>query len=172
MCQVVTRTALKSYADRSKQPDVTATLCYMTARMTLDVTAIGRRAALRRELLRLEQADVATKAGMSRAYVSRLENGGVLNPKLADLAAIADALGLSLDALIYGRPTDTSDVDLPNILSRRLGPDLGELVAGLDMGAANIEQGDVDAAIFILRSLRDRRAARNQGPERDHGAHQ
>lgn len=132
----------------------------MTTRVTLDVEAIGTRAFRRREELDLEQRDVARLAGMSRAYVSRLENAAVRNPKVADLAAIADALHMSLDHLIYGRVDVHLDSDLPNLLIRRLGPDLGSAVARLDMALANLEKGDIDAAIVVLDSITERRMRR------------
>lgn len=132
-------------------------MCYVTTRLTLDIAAIGRRAFTRREELHLDQEQVADLAGMSRAYVSRLENGGVRNLKVADLAAIADALRLSLDHLIYGRDAESTDADMPRLLIRRLGPDLGSAVARFDMALANLERGDIDAAIVVLDSITERR---------------
>lgn len=138
-----------------------ATICHMTARILLDIDGIGRRAAERREELHLEQADVASRSGMSRAYVSRLENAGVRNPKVADLAAVADALRLSLDALIWGRVSESElDTDLPRLLTRRFGPELGRALAGLDMALANLQKGDVDAAVVVLDSIAQRGSRR------------
>lgn len=152
---------LETRVDRHSAVVCVATICYMGTRTLLDIDAIGRRASRRREELHLEQEEVATKSGMSRAYVSRLENGSVRNPKVADLASIADALGLSLDALIFGRVSDAQlDVDLPNLLRRRLGPDLGAAVAGLDMAMANLGKGDVDAAVVVLESIVERGSRR------------
>jgi transcriptional regulator with XRE-family HTH domain len=123
--------------------------------------AIGRRASRRRDALHLDQQEVADKAGMSRAYVSRLENSMVANPKVSDLAAVAEALGLSLDALVYGRTSDP-DVDLAQRLQQRLGPDLGSAFAAFDMYLGNMEQGDIDAAVVVLRSIAARRAQRSE----------
>jgi transcriptional regulator with XRE-family HTH domain len=39
---------------------------------------------------RLKQQEVGARAGLSEAYVNRLENGLVANPKINDLAGIAD----------------------------------------------------------------------------------
>jgi transcriptional regulator with XRE-family HTH domain len=133
----------------------------MSTRTLLDINAMGRRASRRREQLHLDQQEVADKAGMSRAYVSRLENGMVANPKVSDLAAVAEALGLSLDALVYGRTSDP-DVDLAQLLRQRLGPDLGAAFAAFDMYLANMEQGDIDAAVIVLRSIAARRALRSE----------
>jgi transcriptional regulator with XRE-family HTH domain len=133
----------------------------MSTRTLLDIGAIGQRASGRREALHLDQQEVADKAGMSRAYVSRLENGMVANPKVADLAAVAEALELSLDTLIYGRPSDL-DADLAQLLRQRLGPDLGSAFAAFDMYLSNMEQGEIDAAVIVLRSIAARRAQRSE----------
>lgn len=165
-CQVVTRALLKTLTHRECIGGVVTTICYMTSRVRLDIDAIGGRAARQRDLLHLEQEEVALKSGMSRAYISRLENGGVRNPKVADLAAVAEALGLSLDSLIYGRPSETDvDVDLPGILMRRLGPELGAAFAKLDMVLANLEKGDVDAAVVVLESISERGERRERRQE-------
>lgn len=62
-----------------------------------------------REARNLDQAEVADTAGLSRAYVSRLESGGILNPKVFDLQAIATALRVPLDDLLYDAPVLTDD---------------------------------------------------------------
>jgi transcriptional regulator with XRE-family HTH domain len=77
-----------------------ATLCHMDTRTRLDVRTIGKRVADRRIELHLEQEDLADRAGLSRAYISRLENGIVKNPKVFDLEQVALALGLPLTALV------------------------------------------------------------------------
>lgn len=65
---------------------------------------LGRRLVDRRASLRLEQQDVADRAGVSRAYLSRLENGLVGNPKIHDLARIAAALDLPIEQLVRAEP--------------------------------------------------------------------
>lgn len=77
-----------------------ATLCYMDTQTRLDIRAIAQRLVDRRTTLRLEQTEVAERAGLSRAYVSRLESGTVLNPKLFDLARVAGVLDLPLSSLV------------------------------------------------------------------------
>lgn len=136
------------------------TMSYMEPRVRLDIDALGNRVKLRRMELRLEQEQVGEAAGMSRAYVSRLENGSVKNPKVTDLASIAAALKVSLDTLIYGKPTGDIERDLPNLLRRRLGPDLGGAVARLDMAMAALQQDDISAATIVLESISERRLRR------------
>lgn len=128
-----------------------ATLSYMTTRPSLDVGAIGERAAQRRTQLKLEQEDVAERAGMSRAYISRLENGGVRNPKVADLAAVAAAIDYSLDQLIYGRPSGDLLAELPTLLGRVTAPELGALMAEI---AARYPDLGPDDRTYLMQSLR------------------
>ena len=59
----------------------------------------------------MEQTEVAERAGLSRAYVSRLEKGIVPNPKLFDLARVAGVLDLPLSELIRP-PGDGASRDL------------------------------------------------------------
>jgi transcriptional regulator with XRE-family HTH domain len=77
-----------------------ATLVGMSPSEQLDVRSLGRRIADRRADLRIEQTELAERAGLSRAYVSRLEGGIVANPKILDLQRIAAVLDLPLASLI------------------------------------------------------------------------
>lgn len=126
-------------------------MCYMGTRVTLDVSAIGSRAAARRKELHLEQEDVATESGMSRAYVSRLETGGVLNPKVSDLASVAAALNLSLDRLIYGHSTGDLQADLSSLLMSMLDPEIGGLIA---QAAKDYPDMAPKQRIFLAEALR------------------
>lgn len=76
----------------------------MDARSGLDIAAIGRRLLIRREQLRLDQQALAERARVSRAYISRLERGVVPAPKITELSAVAEALGMSLIDLIRQPP--------------------------------------------------------------------
>ena len=76
------------------------TMWHMSTWGEMNVAALGARIATRREALRLDQDEVAEKAGLSRAYISRLERGIVPNPKVCDLAAVARALGMTLAELV------------------------------------------------------------------------
>lgn len=67
----------------------------------MDARDVGRRVRAAREAKTLDQIDIAERSGLSRAYVSRLESGGILNPKLFDLNAIAQALNVKLEELLY-----------------------------------------------------------------------
>lgn len=71
------------------------------------MTTVGERIRSRREDLGWKQDDLATKAGISKSFLSDLENGkrNVGADKLLD---IARALNLSLDYLMKGEDVDTS----------------------------------------------------------------
>lgn len=73
----------------------------------IDMTVIGKRILARREEQRLDQSELADRAGLSRAYISRLERGIVPNPKVLDLMQVARALELSMAALMR-QDDDTS----------------------------------------------------------------
>jgi transcriptional regulator with XRE-family HTH domain len=99
----------------------------------MDVSGIGGRIASRRERLRLKQLELARLAGMSEAYINRLENGVVRNPKVKDLAVVARALGLPFATLLYGDAPE-SDEEIQVSLARqpRLATALASLARGLD----------------------------------------
>ena len=71
------------------------------------MTTVGERIKARRDELDWTQDDLATKAGISKSFLSDLENGkrNVGADKLLD---IARALSLSLDYLMKGEDGDTS----------------------------------------------------------------
>lgn len=103
-----------------------ATICHMSAGKRLDVAAIGRRLMEERERQQLAQEDLADRASLSRAYISRLERGVVPNPKLVDLAQVAEALGMSVAELTMPPSDSDDDDDLRQAIVSRLGPDRAE----------------------------------------------
>jgi transcriptional regulator with XRE-family HTH domain len=131
-----------------------------------DVGGLGTRIATRRRQLGLRQLEVATLAGLSEAYVNRLENGVVRNPKIQHVAAIAEALGLPLVALLYGEAPRTDDELLADLGRQpRLLLALTSLVRGLEQA----DPADREFVIGHLESLA-RRFGRNGEPESDSDA--
>ena len=60
-----------------------------------------------REALKMTQEELATKSGVSRQTISALENGKYENVLTGTLAAIATALGTTVDKIFYPeRPND------------------------------------------------------------------
>jgi transcriptional regulator with XRE-family HTH domain len=80
---------------------------HLNARTTLDIRTLAARIEARRAELHLEQTEVAEKAGLSRAYISRLEGALVANPKLFDLDRVAVALETTLAVLLAPEPSVT-----------------------------------------------------------------
>jgi transcriptional regulator with XRE-family HTH domain len=62
----------------------------------LDLTSIGAQIAVRRKKLKLSQAALAVKAGVSRATLDALENGRAGELGFAKLSKLLVALGLEL----------------------------------------------------------------------------
>ena len=73
----------------------------------LDLTFLGGRIAERRKTLKLSQAELARKAGVSRATLDALENGRAGELGFSKLTRLLAALGLelTLQAASSQRPT-------------------------------------------------------------------
>lgn len=75
---------------------------------------VGERVRREREKTGLSLAQLADAAGLSKAYLLKVENGGT-NPSLGVLGQIADALDITIADLVGG-PTvrfDVDDTDVP-----------------------------------------------------------
>jgi transcriptional regulator with XRE-family HTH domain len=70
--------------------------------MTVDFKAIGKRVKSCRLKKEMTQAELAERAELSNVYVSNIETG-VKEISLEVFMKIADALGLSLDELAFGK---------------------------------------------------------------------
>lgn len=132
---------------------MSATICYMGTHIALNIDAIGRRAADRRKSLGLEQGDIASRAGMSRAYVSRLENGSVKNPKVTDLSAIATAPYTSSSSVTPSAVAREQNADLTDLLTQRFGPELGPRLAKIERALAAWQDDDRVTLRVILDRL-------------------
>jgi transcriptional regulator with XRE-family HTH domain len=73
----------------------------------LDLTSIGQEIARHRKKLKLSQAELAQKAGISRATIEALENGRAGELGYSKLTKLLSALGLELKLQPAGshRPT-------------------------------------------------------------------
>jgi transcriptional regulator with XRE-family HTH domain len=70
--------------------------------MTLTARRFGARLTALRDARGWSQASLATKAGMARGYVNRLE-AGRQDPSLSTLVALARALSVPLAELVTAR---------------------------------------------------------------------
>ncbi|SPW34104.1 RapGH repressor [Edwardsiella tarda] len=64
---------------------------------------IGENIRRIRETLKLSQQDVADRSEVSKAQISRLENGSQNNPQIQTVIAISTALGVTLEEIIFGQ---------------------------------------------------------------------
>jgi transcriptional regulator with XRE-family HTH domain len=72
---------------------------------------LGDRIKLRRKQLNMSQSGLAAKVGISYAQIGRYETKGS-QPPTKTLTAIADALGVSPDFLIYGTSDEKAKTKL------------------------------------------------------------
>lgn len=69
---------------------------------------LGKRLHLRRTWLGLSQADIGRKAGVSRNFISAIERG-TQGLDAWRLWLVADAIGVTLDWLLYGPNQEATD---------------------------------------------------------------
>jgi transcriptional regulator with XRE-family HTH domain len=114
------------------------------------VAAISHRITVRREQLELKQLDLARQVGMSEAYINRLENGLVRNPKILDLAQVAQALDLPLTTLLYG---GTSESEEPVLVMLTCPPGLARALSRLLHGFQQAPDHQQELAVNRLEVL-------------------
>ncbi|MGI8428080.1 MAG: helix-turn-helix domain-containing protein [Solirubrobacteraceae bacterium] len=81
---------------------------------SFNASSVGRRVRVERQKARLSLSQLAEQAGLTKAYLVRLETQGG-NPSLESLAAIADALELTVADLL-DRPRlvlDEQETEIP-----------------------------------------------------------
>lgn len=122
----------------------------MSTPKRLDIAAIAQRLADRRAELRLEQTEVAERAGLSRAYISRLERGTILNPKVFDLEQVARALRTSIGALMHSGASSDDDM-LRHEVSAIMGPGKAEMVEEIVRKSADLSDDEVRLLLNVVR---------------------
>jgi transcriptional regulator with XRE-family HTH domain len=127
----------------------------------LDMASISHRIARRREQFELKQLDLARQVGMSEAYINRLENGVVRNPKILDLALVAQALDLPLNVLLYG---ESSEGGQDMLVMLTCPPRLARALANLMRG---LQHAEVDQQEHVIRSLESLAWRLDHGPLQD-----
>ena len=60
---------------------------------------IGQRIAALRKMKGMTQTDLANLAGVQRQHIGRIENGELVNVAYVTIAAIAEALGMTVDMI-------------------------------------------------------------------------
>jgi transcriptional regulator with XRE-family HTH domain len=133
---------------------LSATLSRMAEQQRLDPTLLGQRVVNRRLALRLEQSDIAERSKLSRAYISRLENGLVANPKVFDLEQVAAAMGMSLAELLRPAAPNPDTAALRSNVEAIFGPDDGDLVYDAVEALARGNEQQRQDAMPIFRLLK------------------
>lgn len=80
----------------------------------MDYQAIGRRVRKMRQLRSMTQEKLAEYANISTVYVSHIETG-TAKPSLPVVVAIADALDVRVDALLYDTPRQGASIAVDEI---------------------------------------------------------
>jgi DNA-binding XRE family transcriptional regulator len=73
----------------------------------IEMRALSARLRKIREQAGLSLTEISERSGLTRAMISRLENGWNLNPTLETLFRYADALGVRLE-LVVNEPAETA----------------------------------------------------------------
>ncbi len=110
-----------------------------------DGPAIGRTIKASRDELGLSLNQLADGSGVSKGYLSQLENGNVARPSADALARIAEALGKPLHELLGERPAAEES-------GARLPKGLAEMLADRSEKGKAVPPEDVE----MLRSIRYR----------------
>ena len=126
-----------------------STISYMDAGTKLNVAALGQRVETLRKTAGLDQEDLARRAFLSRAYVSRLERGIVPAPKVTDLEQVATALGKSLADLLHEPSGRTAE--LRRELVAMLGPDKASEVEEILTRIAGMPAAEQELVLRIIR---------------------
>ena len=81
---------------------------------------LGRAISLCRKQRRLTQETLATKAGLSKSYLSLLEQNKRRDPTLSTIQKLAEAIGVPTGILFYLAADETEMAGIDAELSRRL----------------------------------------------------
>lgn len=113
----------------------------------------------------LRQTDVAAELGISPGGYSSIERGRA-RMFVSDIPRYAAALRVE-PAYLARRLglCDEGGDDIAQALLERFGPELGRTLVRLDMALANLEQGEVNAAILVLESITERGERRERREE-------
>lgn len=107
---------------------------------TIDLTKLGENIRFLRTGRGWALADLAQASGISKAYISDLENGSAGKPNIQYVYSIARALDTTLDQLLH-ETVASKDPDKPGeAISTDLPPGLAEVKAELNLSDADVER--------------------------------
>ena len=96
--------------------------------------SLGWRIRSRRQAQKLSLTELARLSGISKGYLSQIERSRAARPSAATVFAIADSLGVSIDALFEGAEPQEQRVVEPQVASA-----LREFAEEADLPPADIE---------------------------------
>jgi transcriptional regulator with XRE-family HTH domain len=121
----------------------------------IDLKRLGHAIRFHRQGKEWGLADLSAKAGVSKAYISDLENGVAGKPKIQYIYSIAKALDLTLD-LLLDSATESQQV------KAKLTPG-HELPAGLAELRSEMELSDQDVQMLATVNFRGHRPRDKEG---------
>jgi transcriptional regulator with XRE-family HTH domain len=74
---------------------------------------VGRRARRRRRDLNMTQEELSKRSGLRQSTIARIESGTTRNLETRTLIALAEGLGVSLDALVGRAPMPPAPENQP-----------------------------------------------------------
>jgi transcriptional regulator with XRE-family HTH domain len=116
---------------------------------TLDLTKLGRRIRFLRQGKTWSLSDLAERSGVSKAYISDVENGSAGKPNIQYVYDIARALGVTLDELLEGAA--------PEAGARSRGEKQQDLPPGLAQLQRELALSDEDAQMLAHVNFRGNR---------------
>lgn len=106
---------------------------------TIDLKRLGENVRFRRQGKGWKLSDLAEKCGISKAYISDLENGAAGRPNIQYVFAIANALSVTLDELLDDAAPKRTDSSKRKRLAEDLPPGLKELQMDMNLSESEVE---------------------------------
>lgn len=107
--------------------------------LTIDLKRLGENVRFRRQGKGWTLSDLAEKSGISKAYISDLENGAAGRPNIQYVFAIANALGVTLDELLDDAAPKRTDASKKKRTAEELPPGLKELQMDMNLSESEVE---------------------------------
>jgi transcriptional regulator with XRE-family HTH domain len=120
----------------------------------IDLKRLGHSIRFRRQGRGWSLSDLSARSGVSKAYISDLENGAAGKPNIQYLYSIAVALDVTLDELVNGA------VEAPPEGRTRTAP---ELPAGLEELRKELKLSEDDVAMLASLNFRGHRPKDKDG---------
>lgn len=111
----------------------------MVEKSAIDLKRLGENVRFRRQGKGWTLNDLAEKSGISKAYISDLENGAAGKPNIQYVFAIASALGVTLDELLDNAAPRQIPASRKKRLAEDLPPGLKELQMEMNLSESEVE---------------------------------